>query len=365
MAVFGGFIHPRDSADADVVYSQEALDGVISQLMEQHSGSNAPGPASDAAIASLPRIAIDLKMLGDTGKAECTICMDDVPVGQFVMSLPCGHWFHEACGTAWLKEHNTCPICRKGISANQDGNHHHHHHHHQPQGTPPHATPPPSNVEPWRWTSPQRPSAPSRASTGGSNGDRSGLGTTTFTTTIATTPDGTPGAGATTTITTTTNTTENGQPILLANGRPRQPLVLPPPIHSHYPPEINFMLSSGPPNNDNSGVSDPLAIASGSGSSGSGGGGGENRRTSPGIDPPRRRLVRGGGGGSSTSFLGGIGPVAGNHGGDNGNGGGITDRLRGLLTGGNGNGNGNGGGGGNGNGGGGGRGGNGDVGSSP
>ena len=371
MAVFGGLIHPRDGSDPDVVYTQEALDGVISQLMEQNSGSNAPGPASEAAIASLPRVTIDLKMLGDTGKAECTICMDDVPVGQIVMSLPCGHWFHEACGTAWLNEHNTCPICRKGISVDQDGNHHDH----QPQPqdarrAPRHEAPPSSNVEPWQWTGPPRPNAPRRASTGGSNGDRSGLTTTIFTTTTATIPDGTPGAAAGTTTTTTITNTENGQPVLLANGRPRQPLVLPPPIHNHYPPEIEFMFSSGPANNGGLGGSDPLTIASGSASGGRGGGGDvvgndENRRRSPGVDPPRRRLVRGGGG-ASTSFLGGIGPVTGNHGGDDGNGGGISDRVLGWFTGGNGNGGGAGGGGDGGNGSaGGGRGGNGDVGNTP
>ncbi|KAI9885732.1 MAG: kinetochore-associated Ndc80 complex subunit spc24 [Watsoniomyces obsoletus] len=103
------------NAHGDVVYSQEALDRVISQLMETHAGSNAPGPASESAIASLPRKKIDKSMLDDKGKAECTICMDEVSVGDEVMSLPCSHWFHEMCGTAWLKEHDTCPICRKGI----------------------------------------------------------------------------------------------------------------------------------------------------------------------------------------------------------------------------------------------------------
>lgn len=114
LGFFANFVNPA-TAHGDVVYSQEALDRVISQMMEQYSGSNAPGPASENAIASLPRKKIELGMLDDEGKAECTICMDDVPVGTEVMSLPCGHWFHEQCGGAWLREHDTCPICRKGI----------------------------------------------------------------------------------------------------------------------------------------------------------------------------------------------------------------------------------------------------------
>jgi hypothetical protein len=33
--------------------------------------------------------------------------------------LPCKHWFHEDCVVMWLKEHNTCPICRTPIEKNE------------------------------------------------------------------------------------------------------------------------------------------------------------------------------------------------------------------------------------------------------
>jgi E3 ubiquitin-protein ligase RNF115/126 len=56
-------------------------------------------------------------MMGDNGKAECSICMDDVSIGDKVTYLPCTHWFHRPCIEAWLREHDTCPHCRKGISA--------------------------------------------------------------------------------------------------------------------------------------------------------------------------------------------------------------------------------------------------------
>ena len=120
-ALFATLLNPGAAAHGDAVYTQEALDRVISQLMEQNAGSNAPGPAPEAAIASLPTKKVDLKMLGDEGKAECSVCMDEVPLGDEVTSLPCSHWFHTACATAWLNEHDTCPICRKGITP-KDGN---------------------------------------------------------------------------------------------------------------------------------------------------------------------------------------------------------------------------------------------------
>lgn len=117
--LFATLVNPANAVAGDAVYSQEALDRIISALMEQHPQSNAPGPASQEAIASLPKKNLDEKMLGPELKAECSVCMDDVTVGDEVVVLPCTHWFHEACATAWLNEHNTCPICRTGIGGEQ------------------------------------------------------------------------------------------------------------------------------------------------------------------------------------------------------------------------------------------------------
>lgn len=108
----------------DFVYSQEGLDRIITQLMEQTATSNAPGPASQDDIAHLPRKKVDEEMLGAEHTAECSICMDEVNLGEEVTVLPCKHWFHHACVSAWLQEHDTCPHCRKGISSRPDaGNH--------------------------------------------------------------------------------------------------------------------------------------------------------------------------------------------------------------------------------------------------
>ena len=113
--VFAGLFNPTHAVSGDAVYSQEALDQIMSQLMEQHPTSNAPGPASKGDIDALPKKTLTEKLLGPEGKGECSVCMDDVHVGDEVVFLPCNHWFHEVCATAWLSEHNTCPICRKGI----------------------------------------------------------------------------------------------------------------------------------------------------------------------------------------------------------------------------------------------------------
>jgi hypothetical protein len=103
--------------NGDAVYSQEELDRVISQLIDQNINGTAPPPASETAIRNLPKKKIDQQMMGPEGKAECSICMEAVDIGTEVTVLPCTHWFHFSCIEAWLSQHNTCPHCRRGIDS--------------------------------------------------------------------------------------------------------------------------------------------------------------------------------------------------------------------------------------------------------
>lgn len=107
----------------DFVYSQEGLDRIVSQLMEQTASSNAPPPAPQTDIDNLPRKKVDEEMLGAEHTAECSICMDEVNIGEEVTVLPCKHWFHHQCVSAWLGEHDTCPHCRKSISKPSEQSH--------------------------------------------------------------------------------------------------------------------------------------------------------------------------------------------------------------------------------------------------
>lgn len=113
--LLGQMMNPANARHGDAVFTQEAFDQVMSRFLDQHQGS-APGPATTAAIDALPRRPVTEEMLDEnTKQAECAICMDNVSVGEEVTSLPCRHWFHHPCVEAWLKEHDTCPVCRSGI----------------------------------------------------------------------------------------------------------------------------------------------------------------------------------------------------------------------------------------------------------
>ncbi|KAL5736312.1 hypothetical protein ACOSP7_030772 [Xanthoceras sorbifolium] len=45
---------------------------------------------------------------------ECSICLDDYKDGDLCRVFPaCNHMFHLKCIDHWLKNHLTCPVCRK------------------------------------------------------------------------------------------------------------------------------------------------------------------------------------------------------------------------------------------------------------
>ncbi|KAK3306611.1 uncharacterized protein B0T15DRAFT_147023 [Chaetomium strumarium] len=126
---FGGGLHdlleslynPAAAVHGDAVFTQEALDRIITQLMEASPHTNGAPPASQAAIESLQKKPVDDEMLGADGKAECTICMDEITKGAEVTVLPCKHWYHGECVVLWLREHNTCPVCRMSIDNREGG----------------------------------------------------------------------------------------------------------------------------------------------------------------------------------------------------------------------------------------------------
>ncbi|KAK7695041.1 hypothetical protein QCA50_002229 [Cerrena zonata] len=98
----------------DYVFNQDALDQIISQLME--NSSSHPVPATEEIINNLPKDT--LSPGSPLLQKDCAVCKDqfqlntDDPAEQVVVTLPCKHPFHEPCITPWLKSSGTCPVCR-------------------------------------------------------------------------------------------------------------------------------------------------------------------------------------------------------------------------------------------------------------
>ena len=59
----------------------------------------------------------------DVDKKKCTICLENYVNGDETIALPCIHIFHANCIKTWLKENNSCPICKNEIKfENQEFN---------------------------------------------------------------------------------------------------------------------------------------------------------------------------------------------------------------------------------------------------
>ncbi|KAM7201234.1 hypothetical protein V8F20_004980 [Naviculisporaceae sp. PSN 640] len=124
----------------DAVYSQEAFDRLITQLREAEANSGGAPPASQSALDKLQTKEVDDEMLGSEENPKCVICVDEMAKGEKATILPCNHLFHGECVTHWLKQHNTCPVCRRSIEegvnakpakAMDEFQTHDHHHEHQ------------------------------------------------------------------------------------------------------------------------------------------------------------------------------------------------------------------------------------------
>lgn len=89
-------------------------------------------PMSKDFLETLEKKQIDQSDIDN--KNNCSICMDEFKLNDKVLLLPCGeqkHYFHcdssETCSgiLPWLKENNTCPICRYSFpidETNDDNN---------------------------------------------------------------------------------------------------------------------------------------------------------------------------------------------------------------------------------------------------
>ncbi|KAL0144902.1 hypothetical protein V8B55DRAFT_1456862 [Mucor lusitanicus] len=100
----------------DYVFSQTALDNIITQLMEQNGG-HAPPPAPEQVIESLQKRPLTDKEKSQ--EADCAVCKDQFESQEQVIELPCEHIFHDECIKPWLKLNSTCPVCRHSVLPDQ------------------------------------------------------------------------------------------------------------------------------------------------------------------------------------------------------------------------------------------------------
>ncbi|KAL0555931.1 hypothetical protein IC582_004434 [Cucumis melo] len=81
------------------------------------------GPQSDSSVnqqasssESNEKRQDSVNAVGSTKTSEdeltCSVCLEQVNVGELIRSLPCLHQFHANCIDPWLRQQGTCPVCK-------------------------------------------------------------------------------------------------------------------------------------------------------------------------------------------------------------------------------------------------------------
>jgi hypothetical protein len=53
---------------------------------------------------------------------QCSVCLENINVGDSCVTLRCNHKFHLHCIERWCQTHNTCPMCRNEIEQQEAQN---------------------------------------------------------------------------------------------------------------------------------------------------------------------------------------------------------------------------------------------------
>lgn len=111
----GRFIQEQFPPALLTTYHQQAslADFSYNETYNIHSEVGARGLSRDS-LRKLPYHAI-LENMKAT-QSVCTICLQDIEVGDIARSLPqCHHTFHLVCVDKWLTRHGSCPVCRHDV----------------------------------------------------------------------------------------------------------------------------------------------------------------------------------------------------------------------------------------------------------
>lgn len=69
----------------------------------------------EAEIYTLPAYVFDVDA-HEPEQVSCAVCVSHMESQQLVRVLPCKHEFHASCVDKWLRNHRTCPLCRRDAS---------------------------------------------------------------------------------------------------------------------------------------------------------------------------------------------------------------------------------------------------------
>jgi alpha-D-ribose 1-methylphosphonate 5-triphosphate synthase subunit PhnH len=75
-------------------------------------------PEVDVELAQAPVLDCKFRTAEGWVKTTCSVCLSEMADGEKVSVLTaCMHRFHRSCVNKWLRDHDTCPLCRAPTGA--------------------------------------------------------------------------------------------------------------------------------------------------------------------------------------------------------------------------------------------------------
>ncbi|KAF8396802.1 hypothetical protein HHK36_018435 [Tetracentron sinense] len=88
-------------------------------------GSSVQQASSSAASAEKKQDSAkaDGSMKAPEDELTCSVCLEQVNIGELIRSLPCLHQYHANCIDPWLRQQGTCPVCKFRVGSGWQENH--------------------------------------------------------------------------------------------------------------------------------------------------------------------------------------------------------------------------------------------------
>ncbi|KAL9231378.1 hypothetical protein vseg_006614 [Gypsophila vaccaria] len=111
-----------DNSPAEYSMSEEQINALPIHKYKS-TGTQSGTGALQQASSSSPEKPVDISInIGNSKESSedeltCSVCLEQVNVGELIRSLPCLHQYHANCIDPWLRQQGTCPVCKFKVGA--------------------------------------------------------------------------------------------------------------------------------------------------------------------------------------------------------------------------------------------------------
>ncbi|CAD8057559.1 unnamed protein product [Paramecium sonneborni] len=92
-------------------FQPQSIEQLIEFISRNDPNRYGSPPASQKAIDALQKVNLQSEC--------CTVCQEEYQLQQ-ALQMPCNHHFHSECLIPWLKQHNSCPVCRYELETDDE-----------------------------------------------------------------------------------------------------------------------------------------------------------------------------------------------------------------------------------------------------